>query len=399
MANRFSKQDWQKIRAEFDANKHAYGCPERRDGSVLLASFNIRELSGVGHRSAREWQFLADCLRPFDLISVQEVGKNLGGMRKLMSLLGDEYALALSDVTGEHPGTWGNPERLGFLYRTSVVQRRELASDISYDRTMVLNLLADNLEAFHDSLKDYAEERSQWKQGEGSKPKLDRVKLPVFLTFVRQPYCVAFDIPGASGSEPLSFVAVDAHLYYGEQSDVQPRRQEIGALIDYIRASLGANKYLYAKNMILMGDLNFDHDEPDDRQWSDSFLKAYNLASGKDGRVNFPFLDEHREVAGLRHKKAIFRTNARENQTYDQIGLFGEDDWVWSFDQNELLPAQDDGLGPDFGMFNFQDLFAQALFGQSSDEIEDDERKSLWARSEYKISDHMPIWVRLPLPG
>jgi hypothetical protein len=96
------------------------------------------------------------------------------------------------------------------------------------------------------------------------------------------------------------------------------------------------------------------------------------------------------------HNKAYFRSNARQNQTYDQIGLFGPDGWIWSFDQNELLPSQ--AVGPDFGMFNFQELFARSLFQRPFRDLTAAEKDSMWARSQHKISDHMPIWIRLPLP-
>jgi hypothetical protein len=58
--------------------------------------------------------------------------------------------------------------------------------------------------------------------------------------------------------------------------------------------------------------------------------------------------------------------------------------------------------GPDYGMFNFVDLFSQALhdrpFGQLAADLSADELQTFFSRFEHNVSDHMPIWLRLPLP-
>ncbi len=87
MANRFSTADWRSIRTAFDSRAADYGLPERQHGSVLLASFNIRELGAARNRNRDEWEFLADIIRPFDFLAVQEVGDNLSGLRRVMDLL------------------------------------------------------------------------------------------------------------------------------------------------------------------------------------------------------------------------------------------------------------------------------------------------------------------------
>ena len=42
---------------------------------------------------------------------------DLTGLRRLMSLLGPEFDLVVSDQTGVFPGEPGVGERLGFIYR------------------------------------------------------------------------------------------------------------------------------------------------------------------------------------------------------------------------------------------------------------------------------------------
>ncbi len=54
------------------------------------------------------------------------------------------------------------------------------------------------------------------------------------------------------------------------------------------------------------------------------------------------------------------------------------------------------GAGPDYGVFNFVDLFSVALKGKPFADLGPTARTNLVARFEHKVSDHMPLWVRLP---
>ena len=61
----------------------------------------------------------------------------------------------------------------------------------------------------------------------------------------------------------------------------------------------------------------------------------------------------------------MFRTNARENQTYDHIAFFlGEDEeWLPNDEWIEEAGVYVDGF--DYGVFDFPELFAQALHGST----------------------------------
>ena len=141
-AKQFTTAEWRTIRETLDSDRGKYGLPERVYGSVLLGSFNIRKLGSTRSRSPATWEFLAEVCRSFDLLAVQEVMDDLGGLRRLMSLLGPEFDLIVSDVTGKFPGESGLGERLGFIYRWSAVKRTEVATDVTYDRTKMLNTVA-----------------------------------------------------------------------------------------------------------------------------------------------------------------------------------------------------------------------------------------------------------------
>jgi hypothetical protein len=49
-------------------------------------------------------------------------------------------------------------------------------------------------------------------------------------------------------------------------------------------------------------------------------------------------------------------------------------------------------VGPDYGVFNFVKLFSEAL------KVPESQWESLIERFHHKVSDHMPLWLRLPLP-
>ena len=64
----------------------------RNDGSLLLATWNIRDFDsnkfGHGPRLQESLHYLAEIISHFDLIAIQEVNRDLSPLRKLLSLIG-----------------------------------------------------------------------------------------------------------------------------------------------------------------------------------------------------------------------------------------------------------------------------------------------------------------------
>ena len=384
----FTSEEWIKINQTLEQGRTAYGLPERVYGSVLLGSFNIRKLGSTRSRSPATWEFLAEVCRSFDLLAVQEIMDDLSGLRRLMSLLGPDFDLIVSDVTGKFPGESGLGERLAFIYRWSAVKRTEVATDITYDRTKVLNTIAERYDEFDEVMDPYAD---RWKayyvdKTTSSKP---RVKLPFFLTFIRQPFCVSFEIPGHPGTTPYRFMTINAHLNFGKT--LLDRKLEFDALMDWIRGRTAMDHRAYYRDFLLMGDLNLNYDNPEkDRPGLEAQLKTFNAHSGDAVNVNFPFLDTHPT------RTDPFRTNARMTETFDQIGLFSHDDRLPTFDQNATMGTNP--RGPDYGVFEFVRLFSDAVLGKAFDSLAGTEKSDFFARFQHKVSDHMPLWIRLPLP-
>lgn len=393
-AKQFTSAEWEDIRTTLDADPSVYGLPERVYGSVLLGSFNIRKLGSSRSRSAETWDFLAHILRRFDLCAIQEILDDLTGLQRLMELLGPDFGLVVSDTTGAFPRARGVAERLGFVFNWRAVQRTEIASDISYDRTRVLNTLAGHFDTISPVMKKRKEALDAieaWERGgrRGTKPKAPRTKMPVFLTFIRQPFCVSFRMRGHPRTTPYEVMAINAHLIFGDYIDY--RRQEFEALMEWIRARAQQTGGPYYPNFILLGDLNLDFDKPDnDRRRIVKYMKSFNDESGEEVNVNFPFLDKHRG------QRRIFRTNARLTETFDQIGLFVQDKRFPTYRDNPTMGTAP--MGPDYGVFNFVELFSQVLKGKSLRSLTKPQRKAFLARFEHKVSDHMPLWLRLRLP-
>ena len=310
-----------------------------------MGSFNIRKLGSSRNRSAETWEFLAKICRQFDLMAIQEIMDDLSGLNRIMSLLGSEFGMVVSDKTGVFPGDDGLGERLGFIFRWSIVERGEVISDISYDRSKILEILAENYEAIDGVLKPYSEKFLDFKAGNRKKPK--NIHLPAFLSFIRQPYCVSFKINGFPETQPYEFMAVNAHLHFGDfMSD---RRQEFDAIMQWIIERVKNNDKAYYPNFVLLGDLNLDFNNPSgDRNTVEKSMKSYdkegNLETNptKQINVNFPFLDPHRGM------NSVFRTNARRTETFDQIGLFFRDpvNYWPTFDTNSTMGNVVEG--PDF---------------------------------------------------
>ena len=419
MAKSFTTAQWTKVEALTDARGAAFGLPERRGDSVVLASFNIRKIGRIKNKSPGAWAFLKRFCERCDLIAVQEVQDNLEALNHLKGLLGAKYGLAVSDVTGGIAGKQAMVERLAFLFRWDRIERSEVASDITIDRSAVLDTLyqerADFKAAFETRVAELAARQTEvdrilapWKLAvaaweaagrPGRKPRKPKIPgkppfvLPHFLTFIRTPHCASFRVKGKPGAEPYEFIAVNAHLLYGHKDkQADERRMEFSGLLKWLIERARKAKTMYHKNIILLGDLNLDFKAVDARR--DAIEAEIKMINDRDlkrrAKIYFPFIDVHPA------RQEVFRSNARHSQSYDQIAIVSND---------PRLPRPADKKkagsvagGYDFGMFDFVNLFAEALHGKPFDQLAAKQQTALIARFQHDVSDHMPIWIRLAKP-
>ncbi len=416
---RFSAREWTTIRKALKARPEAYGLPVRQYGSVVFGSFNIRKLGKVktgstGERDAHTFQFLADVCRHFDLLAIQEAMSDTESLLKLKTMMGPDYGIVHSDTTGAFPGRPGNAERLAYIYNRSLVRRSPLVTDVTYDRTEVLKGIADHNDAIHAELGErLAPERATYnaaletylEQG-GKRPKepsMSGLKIPGFLTFVRAPFAAGFQVHGHPGSTPYEFLAVNAHLHYGDSNN--DRIFEARALLEWIlgKVKAGAKNNL---NVVLFGDLNlvFKNPERDRKRVAESVKDAAKVVGLKKLRLVLPFMFPHPNTQQDHHPTdTVFRTNVRLNQTFDQLGAFYNDERLAPVATKEAGHVHPEVWGspggPDYGVFNFTELFSQALLKKRFHELAKAEVSALIRRYDFRVSDHMPIWIRLPLPA
>lgn len=109
--------------------------PRRTDHNFVVGTWNIRgfgavhprwtENSGSPKRNLRGLAVIAEVIRRFDVVALQEVKRNTAGLRMLMKdFLGPHWGVILSDVTA---GAKGNVERSAYLYDTRRVVPSGLA--------------------------------------------------------------------------------------------------------------------------------------------------------------------------------------------------------------------------------------------------------------------------------
>lgn len=414
---RFTARQWSTIRDTLKANPEIFGLPVRQYGSVVFGSFNIRKLGRIktgttSERDAMTFQFLADACRHFDLLAIQEVMSDTEGVYELKRLMGPDYGIVHSDTTGGFPGRPGNAERLAFIYNRKLVERSALVSDVSYDRTEVIKNIADHNDAIHKALGPLAKERKKYNAAlakylaEGGKrprePKMSGLKMPGFLSFVRSPFAAGFRVEGHPGSTPYEFLAVDAHLHYGDSNN--DRIWEGQALQEWILAKVktGAKDNL---NVVLFGDLNLVFEDPEKSR--KRIARGIRLAAKRVGlpklKLVLPFMFPHPNPKQyVEPPGTVFRTNIRLTQTFDQLGAFYNDDRLdlVATDGNGHVHPEAWGSpgGPDYGVFNFTELFSRALTKKSYHQLTRAEANELVKGYDFRVSDHMPIWIRLPLP-
>lgn len=196
-------------------------------GNLLLATWNIRDFDsnkfGFGPRLAESFYYIAEVISCFDLVAVQEVGRDLRPLERVMKILGRSWEYIATDVTA---GTSGNGERMAFLYNKEKVFFRRVAGEVVLPKGQMI-----------------VTEQTEEKSGQ---------------QFARSPFLVAFQ----SGWFRFSLCTV--HIYYGKDNgpQLQQRIDEIRSLVHFFAqrqdsaSSQEKDAYGAVENYILLGDFN-----------------------------------------------------------------------------------------------------------------------------------------------
>jgi endonuclease/exonuclease/phosphatase family metal-dependent hydrolase len=197
--------------------------PKKLEKNLLIATWNIRAFGEI----TRKWKSsdtdspkrdlhsivcIAEIIKRFDIIAVQEVKANLKGLRDTLKLLGNDWSLILTDV---NQGDVGNGERMAFIFDTRRVNLSGLACEL----------------VVPDEWKEKIAEGMLTKQ------------------FVRSPYAVSF----RAGNQ--TFILVTLHILYGKASS--DRIEELKGIAKWL-SSWASDINAYHQNLIALGDFNID---------------------------------------------------------------------------------------------------------------------------------------------
>lgn len=250
--------------------RHAFGDPQRdwinpipqrtSTATLLLGTWNIRELGGAkaGPRSIEALLYIAEILRRFDIVAVQEVRDNLDELNALLRMLGPGWDRIYTDVT---LGPQGNGERMAFVFDSKKIRFTGLAGELVLDQRNLLDT----------------------------------------RQFARTPYVCSFRAGSAS------FTLCTVHAYYGPGGANDPQRvAEIAKLSKVLgkqtrprtRKRWGTKVEVPPSNLILLGDFNIF-------KQSDETMRA--LLSG-----GFRIPDALQNVPG---------SNVDKKKKYDQIAI------------------------------------------------------------------------------
>jgi endonuclease/exonuclease/phosphatase family metal-dependent hydrolase len=102
----------------------------RKSGELRIATWNLMHFGGSGSykRTTESLLYIAEIIDHFDLVSIQEVKRDLTQLKDLVSNhLGNEWDYIVSDTT---EGDAGNDERMAVLYRKGRVLFSRMAGEI-----------------------------------------------------------------------------------------------------------------------------------------------------------------------------------------------------------------------------------------------------------------------------
>lgn len=256
--------------------------PRRTDHNVVVGTWNIQafgklfpewgENPNSPKRNLRGMAIIAEIIRRFDVVAIQEVQRVTVALRVLLDeFLGSDWGVLMSDVSA---GEKGDSERLAYIYDKRRVIPSGLAGEI-----VIPPLIIETEELDRDGKK---------------------IKQLIPQTqFDRTPYIVGF----RSAAERFALLTV--HIRYG--GGEEDRVEEIQSLAKYVVKEIrdqsgfeGAEE----TNLILLGDFNISE------RTEDNILFKELLEAGL-------WVPE-----AIRDVKTTYGTDAKH---YDQIAWFRDD--------------------------------------------------------------------------
>jgi len=255
---------------------------------LIFGTWNIREFDGnskgYGPRKEDDFFYIAEIISRFDIIALQEINVDLRPLKRILSILGDDYEFIVTDVAAWKSG--GNNERLGFVYDKRTVKFNGIAGELVLPHDM---LIRDN--------NGIAERQ-----------------------FARTPFKCSF----VSGW--FKFKVTTVHIYFGAQSEsskkFKRRIDEIDKVAKLISESAEKEKEYVA-----------------DSGWKNPFnhfiVGDFNIVDNNN--VTYDALEKH----GFKTVKNIKGSNRDRTKFYDQISYYKASDLNFEWNESNEESTRD----------------------------------------------------------
>lgn len=317
--------------------------PPKRDDTLLLATWNIREFDSTkyGQRLPESFYYIAEIISRFDLVAVQEVRDDLTPVRHLRDILGGWWEMLATDVT---LGTRGNGERMVYLFDSHKVSLDGIAGE------MVI------------PPKDV------------TLPDGTKVKAQPSEQLYRTPYICSFS------ARWRRFLMATVHILYGDDTADNPQRvKEIDLVARFMR-DLHKSQPDHRYETIILGDFNIYKPE-------DLTLKAITKAGFRIPKELTAL--PGRNVAQDKFYDQIAILPQRESlETTGKAGVFDYFDYVYRYDE-------DDAGKSDFEVY--KPAMGEALTTTSAGKPRKSPEGYYKQWRTFQMSDHLPMWIELKI--
>jgi len=209
-----------------------YKIPKGRGRKLLCGTWNIANFDAQD-RPDEALPLIAQIIRPFDLVAIQEINSDLTGLKKLMKLL-PNHSVIFTDIAG-------NEERMCYIYKR---RRIGLTSHVGE-----LDIPPSKRRGYKLKFKE--------KNGDST--------VRCFSGFDRNPYVVSWHF------KDIEFTTYNCHIYFGgkREADIAKFRRrivEIYSLVEWITKKENRDDgSLYSPNILLLGDMNVPEMSKDDQ--------------------------------------------------------------------------------------------------------------------------------------
>ena len=266
-------QDYEDLKQELDRVIPA----KIMSSNLLIATWNIKmfgdlkqvweDTNVTPRRNLTALTYIAEIVRRFDVIAIQEVTGNLKCLRHMLKLLGGDWGLLMTD---EVRGSRGNRERFVFVFDTRRVNLSGLACELVVPS-------------------------EEMKRRGVAEP-----KYPIDKQFARTPYAVGFT------SQGRTFVLVTLHVIFGKEDVVKNkgRAEELLVIAQWL-SDWALDINLWEHNLIALGDFNIDRRD-------DYLYKAFESGG----------LEVHQHFHDLPRTLKDKGADPDDRNYYDQISWF-----------------------------------------------------------------------------